>query len=481
VWRDEFAWSSASFVVAGSAGALSAVVIQRGWYWEGALLLAPVYLTYRTYRMFVDRLEEQKRYTEQSVRQLEALATALEQTQRLEQAHAELLEREQAARASAEAANRLKDQFLATVSHELRTPLNAILGWADMLRVGTLPEARRAHAHEAILNSAKRQARLIDELIDVARIMSGKLHIDRAVVDTSEIVSGALETIQPEADAKGVRLVVDVDPRVGALRGDGPRLQQVLWNLLTNAVKFTPAGGTVAIQIRRAGSVGEIVVSDTGCGIPRGFLHAAFEPFSQADGSPTRLHGGLGLGLAIVKHLVDAHGGTVAVESAGEGRGATFTVRLPLALATDRGHALTPIPASNPAARLKLRGLRVLIVDDDEESRSVVAARLQNHDATVLTAGSASEALEVIEREQVDVLLADIAMPGEDGYSLVRKLRSSYPPPVSMIPAAALTAFAREEDRQEALRAGFQVHLSKPVEAAALLTAVASLGRLSLT
>jgi signal transduction histidine kinase/ActR/RegA family two-component response regulator len=467
VWRDDFAWSAASFIVAGSAGAVSAVVIRRGWHWEAVLLLAPVYLTYRTYRVFVARLEEQQR--------------ALAETQRLEQIRTELLAREQSARASAETANRLKDQFLATVSHELRTPLNAILGWAEMLKNGTLDGSRRDRAHEAILNNAKRQARLIEELLDVSRIMSGKLRIDRGVVDPRDIIAGALETVQPEADAKGIRIAVQIEPDAGALRGDGPRLQQVLWNLLSNAVKFTPSEGTVSLRFRRSGNAGELVVEDTGCGISADFLKSAFEPFRQADGSPTRIHGGLGLGLAIVKHLVEAHGGSVSVQSAGSDQGSTFTVRLPLANVRERRRVVVEGETDDSRDPISLAGLRVLVVDDDADSRCVVAARLEHHEATVMTAGSAEEAMTILGRERVDVLLADIGMPGEDGYSLVRRLRSTCQPPVSLIPAAALTAFAREEDRQAALRAGFQTHLSKPVEAASLVSAVAALGRVSVT
>jgi signal transduction histidine kinase len=310
VWRDEFLWSAASFMVAGSAGAIAAVVIQRNDQWKAMLLIAPIYLTYRTYQVFVGRLEDQKRHHER-------LAAALEETQ--------------AARASAEAANVLKDQFLATVSHELRTPLNAILGWSDMLCSGILPEPRRAAAAEAIFHNAQRQARLIDELLDMARIMSGKLRLDCTRIDVRDIVSGAIETVHPAAEAKGIAIAIDLDPAVEAFHGDAARLQQVLWNLLANAVKFTPEGGSVTVRVGRRGNSGEIVVTDSGSGIPRDFLPSVFEPFRQADASATRMYDGLGLGLSIVKQLVEAHGGSVSVDSAGEGKGATFTVRLPLA------------------------------------------------------------------------------------------------------------------------------------------------------
>jgi signal transduction histidine kinase len=304
-------------MVAGSAGAMAAVVVNRGEHWKAVLMLAPVYLAYQTYRLFIARLDDQKRH--------------LDQMTRLQAERGVLLEREQAARASAEAANQLKDQFLATVSHELRTPMNAILGWADMLRIGALPADRKERACEAIFNNAMRQARLIDELLDMARIMAGKLQLERSAVDPREIAREALEIVQVAADAKSIRIDVDIAAGVGSFYADGPRLQQVLWNLLANAVKFTPEGGAVNLAIRRSGNWGEIVVADSGIGIPGDFLPAVFEPFRQADGTPTREHDGLGLGLAIVKQVVDAHGGTIAVASDGQGRGAMFTVRLPVA------------------------------------------------------------------------------------------------------------------------------------------------------
>jgi signal transduction histidine kinase/CheY-like chemotaxis protein len=384
----------------------------------------------------------------------------------------------QAARASAEAANGLKDQFLATVSHELRTPLNAILGWADMLVSGILPEPRRAAACEAIFNNAQRQARLIDELLDMARIMSGKLRLERALVEPRDMVSGALETMQPAADAKGIAIAIDIEPGVGAFHGDPARLQQVLSNLLSNAVKFTPEGGAVRVRISRRGNAGEIEVADTGAGIPPDFLPAVFEPFRQADGSSTRLYDGLGLGLAIVKQLVEAHHGSIEVDSAGEGQGAAFTVRLPLASAIHHARqAALPAPVQLESPAALLAGLSVLVVDDDEDSRQVVSAYLEAHHATVQAVASAADALDVLQRESVDVLLADVAMPGEDGYSLIRKLRALPTSQAAMIPAAALTAFAREEDRVAALDAGFQMHLTKPIDAVSLVAAVAELGR----
>jgi signal transduction histidine kinase/CheY-like chemotaxis protein len=499
VWRDDFLWSGASFMVAGTAGAAAAVVIARREHWKAALMLAPVYLTYRTYQVFVGRLEDQKRHTAETQRlhketiealmmarhaeqalaqEKERLASTVSELTRLEEMRKQLLQRERAARASAEEASRLKDQFLAMVSHELRTPLNAILGWADMLRTGRLESDGRERASESIYGNAKRQARLIDELLDVARIRSGKLRLERTAVELEQVVRGAVDVVQTAADAKGVTIRIDADSVLGSIYGDPSRLQQIAWNLLSNAVKFTPEGGTVLVRLRRSNNTAEMVVSDTGAGIPEEFLPWVFEPFLQADASTTRPYGGLGLGLSIVKHLVEAHGGSVGVESGGEGRGATFTVRLPIvAVTTDQAGDLSADGGlKNPSA--SLLGLAVLVVDDDTETREVVAASLQSCQATVRTAASASQAFEVLQHEHIDVLLADIAMPGEDGYALIRRLRS-LKADAAAIPAAALTALARDEDRQQALDAGFQLHLAKPIDADSLVAAVATLGKLS--
>jgi signal transduction histidine kinase/ActR/RegA family two-component response regulator len=501
VWREDFFWSAASFIVAGSAGAMAAVVVFRGKHWQALLMLAPVYLTYWTYRLFVARLDEHRQHMAETRRlhqktvealwsagqaeralaeEKERLAATLEEMTRLKQARERLLEREQTARTAAETANRLKDQFLATVSHELRTPLSAVLGWAEMLRSGVLDASRRQRASEAIFNNAKRQAQLIDELLDVARIMSGKLRLEHVDVDPREIVAGALEAVQPAAEARNIQIETEIDPALAAFYGDPPRLQQILWNLLSNAVKFTPPGGTVRVRVRRNGNAGEIVVSDTGAGIPADFLPAVFEPFRQADGSRTRRHGGLGLGLAIVKQLVEAHSGSVTVRSAGEGQGATFAVRLPIVPHGDRSKPPSAIPDRQTTVA-SLDGLVVLVVDDDAENRTVVAACLEQHGANVIAAASAAEGFDVLQRRRVDVLLADVAMPDEDGYTLVRRVRALPSAAVAMIPAAALTAFARDEDRQEALRAGFQMHLTKPIDAASLVSAVSSLANANAT
>jgi CheY-like chemotaxis protein/anti-sigma regulatory factor (Ser/Thr protein kinase) len=348
-----------------------------------------------------------------------------------------------------------------------------------MLRKGVLDDERRDRAYQAVYDSAQRQAQLIEELLDIARIVSGKLRLEIASVDPHQVIQAALNVVQPAADAKGVEVVFDGDASVGAIDADKSRLQQVAWNLLSNAIKFTPKGGRVTVQLRRTADHIELIVADTGQGIPDGFVKSVFEPFRQADESTTRANGGLGLGLSIVKHLVEAHGGTVSVYSAGADQGSTFTVRLPIPTATstrsrtrDANFSAPALPQHAPS----LKGLSVLVVDDDDEGRLIVAAQLEAHHAGVFTASSAAQAFDLLQSERIDVLLADIAMPGEDGYALIRKLRAQPASALASIPAAALTAFARNEDRLRALKAGFQSHLAKPIDADLLVTTVARLG-----
>jgi PAS domain S-box-containing protein len=388
---------------------------------------------------------------------------------------------ERAAKAEAELANRLKDQFLATVSHELRAPLNAVLGWAEMLRKGVLAGPRRQRALDAVHANAKRQTQLIEDLLDVSRIVSGKMSVTRAAVDLNGVVRDALEITQPFADAKRIQIRTDIEAPLGYILGDTARLQQILSNLLTNAVKFSLEKGEVRLAVRRARNMVEMTVSDNGQGIAPDFLPLVFEPFRQADGTTTRAHGGLGLGLAIVKHLVEAHGGTVTASSPGEGLGATFTVLLPIAAAyleDDPPPAKSPsVPAGElPESSPSLEGTTVLVVDDDPDSRDVIAAFLESACASVFTAASAAQALDLLKQQHVNVLVADIAMPGEDGYALIRKVRALESPVKSMIPAAALTSFTGQDHAQRALAAGFQLHLGKPIGSRALVKAVATLG-----
>ena len=388
----------------------------------------------------------------------------------------EALSREQSLRHDAESSNRLKDEFLMTVSHELRTPLNALLGWADMLRLGIVPPDRQARAVDAIYDNARLQNQLIGDLLDTARILTGKLRIEPVAVDLEQIVREAVSVVAPAAEAKGLRLEVDVDPGMGALVGDPARLQQIVWNLVSNAVKFTPQGHvSVRAGLTDGGRTVQIAVADTGQGIHHDFLPHVFERFRQEKTGTTRPHGGLGLGLAIVRQLVELHGGTIRADSGGEGRGATFTVNLPAARkdALDRALAGDVTPLAQPPELPSLDGVRVLVVDDDVAAREMVTEALTHCGARVASAASAAEARSVLAENGCHVLLVDIAMPGEDGYALMRDLRIRG----LRLPAAALTAQAHDADRVRALDAGFTVHISKPIGARDLADAVASLVR----
>jgi signal transduction histidine kinase len=398
-----------------------------------------------------------------------------------EEERARLLVREQELRRQAEDANRMKDEFLATLSHELRTPLNAMLGWAQVLRLGKVDEAAAARALETIERNARVQAQLIADLLDVSRIITGKLRLEVQAVELPSIIEAALDSVRPGADAKEIRLDVRLDPLTSPVMGDADRLQQVIWNLLSNAIKFTPQNGLVQVRLRLDGGSAEILVSDTGAGIRPDFLPYVFDRFRQAESTITRSHGGLGLGLSIVRHLVELHGGAVAVQSEGEGKGAVFTVRLPVRASTpEGGEGALSAERADTAARvwdspMLLGGVRVLVVEDEEDTRELLIASLRQCGADVTAAASVAEALESLDRSLPDVLVSDLAMPGEDGYSLIRKVRARGPEAGGKIPAAALTAYARAEDRVRALASGFQRHLPKPVDPADLIGMVASL------
>jgi signal transduction histidine kinase/ActR/RegA family two-component response regulator len=389
----------------------------------------------------------------------------------------ETLDREQQLRREAEANNRLKDEFLMTVSHELRTPLNSLLGWADMLRLGLLPDERRQRAAEAIHENAKLQTQLIGDLLDTARILTGKLRIEPAFIDLGQVVQDAANVVAAAAAAKGIELKIDVDRPGCMFFGDPGRLQQIVWNLVSNAVKFTEQG-TVSVRLARSQSDNQmtIVVTDTGVGINRDFLPHVFDRFSQEKTGITRPHGGLGLGLAIVRQLVELHGGTVRVDSDGEGQGAVFTVSLPV-VPSRKGATAAQEPKASVAMLADtadlpmLDGIHVLIVDDDAASREMVTVVLEYCGAYVATAASAAEARSALTRGACDVLLVDIAMPGEDGYTFVRRMRTEG----LRKPVAALTAQAHETDRVRALESGFDVHIQKPVEPRALAKTVAEL------
>jgi signal transduction histidine kinase/ActR/RegA family two-component response regulator len=379
-----------------------------------------------------------------------------------------------------ESANRTKDEFLATVSHELRTPLNAILGWVRMLRSGGLPEDKRERALEIIERNANAQTQLIEDLLDVSRIISGKLRLDMRSANLETVVENAIEAVRPAAHAKNVVLEQVLDPELAPIWGDPARLQQVVWNLLTNAVRFTPAEGRVTLTARRRQEFVDISVADTGQGIDAAFLPKIFERFRQADATTTRKHGGLGLGLAIVRHLVELHGGTVHVASDGEGRGATFSVTLPIASARSSSSERPPAlrfgaaPTEFQCAQ-QLEGVTVLVVDDEPDAREMLGEMLGACHAKVVTASSVAEALRLVPEVRPDVVVSDIGMPDEDGYVLIRKLRALPEGAGGRIPAIALTAYARFEDRTKALVAGFNMHVPKPVEPAELLAVLASL------
>ena len=382
-----------------------------------------------------------------------------------------LLESERLARLDAERSNRIKDEFLATLSHELRSPLNAILGWVQVLKGTSLDREEVSQALDAIGRNSRAQARLIDDLLDMSRIVSGKLRLEVQSVDLAPILRATVQSIVPAADAKGIRIEQVLDPFVGPVKGDPSRLQQIVWNLLSNAVKFTPRDGRVQVHLERASSHCEISVSDTGRGISRDFLPYVFDRFRQQDASTTRSEAGLGLGLAIVKQLVEHHGGSVAVTSAGVGCGATFIVRLPIAIAVQPASASAYSPTPNWESELSLEGVRIMVVDDDPDACLVLRRILENHRATVETATSPRSALARIEDDPPHILLSDVGMPGEDGYKFVAAVRA-LPDPVRRIPAIAVTAFARPEDRIKALRAGYNMHVAKPVDFIELLTVI---------
>jgi PAS domain S-box-containing protein len=394
-----------------------------------------------------------------------------------------LLDSERLARMEAERMSNVKDAFLATLSHELRTPLNAILGWSQILKSGK-DTADVLRGLDVIERNARVQTQLIEDLLDMSRITSGKLRLDIQRVDPVSFVEAAIETLKPAADAKGIRLEAVLDPRAGPIAGDPGRLQQVVWNLLSNAIKFTPRGGKVQTILQRVNSHIEVQVADTGAGIRPEFIPHLFERFRQADASTTRKHGGLGLGLSIVKNLVELHGGTVTVQSPGENRGTTVTVSLPVSAvhhpdSADRTHPDARSAPADSADAEELSGVNVLVVDDQADARDLIARILSDAGATVSVAPSADEALARISAGRFDVLLSDIGMPEADGFELLRRVRALDPELGGRIPAIALTAFSRSEDRTRALRAGFSVHVSKPVDPSELVATVASVaGRL---
>ena len=399
----------------------------------------------------------------------------------------------EAALREAEAANRLKDEFLATLSHELRTPLNAILGWSQLLerRGDRLVPGELAEGLAVIARNARSQAQLVEDLLDISRIVAGQLRVEPEAVGLAPVIGAAVDTVAAAARAKGITIESSLDPAAGPVLGDPARLQQVVWNLLSNAVKFTPAGGRVRVALGRAAAAAEVTVADTGQGITPEFLPFVFDRFRQFDASTSRRHGGLGLGLSIVRHLVELHGGRVEAHSEGAGRGSTFVVRLPLVLQAppEARPAAAPAAAAADAAIRRsadsgepsadLSGVRVLVVEDDADSLDLLGRLLRGANAEVTSARSAAEAMTALAAGRPHVLVSDIGMPGEDGYALIRRVRQAERDTTHRLPAVALTAFARPDDRRRALLAGFQVHLPKPVDEAELLAVVSNLRGLS--
>ncbi len=393
----------------------------------------------------------------------------------------QLLESEKAARAEAERVSMLKDEFLATLSHELRTPLNAILGWAHLLRSRGYKDEELGEGLAVIERNTRVQTQLIEDLLDMSRIVSGKIRLDVQQVDLQDVVKAAVASVRHSADARQIRLHVVLDSLAGPVRGDPERLQQCFWNLLSNAIKFTPKGGNIQVSMERVNSHVEVCVIDNGQGIKPEFLPHVFERFRQADASTTRRQGGLGLGLSIVKHLIELHGGTVRVKSAGERQGSTFCVELPLMVVhrfgsgTPPGHPSAVAAAGDSSDHISLQGITVLAVDDEQDARDLIKRVLEGSGARVFVAASSQEGLDLVRRERPDMIISDIGMPDQDGYDFIKQVRRLKPQEGGRTPAAALTAFARAEDRTRALRAGYQTHVSKPVEPTELTAVVASL------
>ncbi|MDX6576712.1 MAG: hypothetical protein QOE96_2665 [Blastocatellia bacterium] len=423
--------------------------------------------------------ENARLYTEAQNHATELRLEVAERKQ-AEEERAEMLIREQSARAEAEAANRTKDEFLATLSHELRTPLTAILGWSHLLRMNKLREPQFAHALETIERNARSQSQLIDDLLDVSRIVTGKLQIEFSTVNLSRVIEAAVESVHPALASKEIKLATVLEPGV-RVQGDANRLQQIFWNLFTNAIKFTPKGGNITVATERSDAEVKIKVIDNGIGITPEFLPYIFDRFRQADGSTTRAQGGLGLGLSIVRHLVDLHHGKVAVSSPGKQLGSTFTISLPVAV-TAPAQQSEPSQLEDSELLVKspriLDGLKILVVDDDADTRDLVSTILTRCGSEVRCSESAAEALLAFQEWSPDLLVSDIGMPQEDGYGLIRRLRKLKSRRAKQIPALALTAYATDEDRTLALAAGFQMHLTKPIEPESLVSSIAAaLGR----
>jgi signal transduction histidine kinase/ActR/RegA family two-component response regulator len=474
-WRTYYLWTSVTYFAGASAAGIVAILINR-YNFYAVVATAPIILiicfTYQTYLKNIAASIEQ---TEAARLHVEELSKYIGELQRSEEARGQLLLRAERARAEAEAANRIKDEFLATLSHELRTPLTSLLGWSSVLREAKRDEKILTQGLEAIDRNARMQAQLIDDLLDVSRIVSGKLNLEVRPLDLASVTRSAINVVRPAADAKGISLDFFAEPGLGAISADSARLQQIIWNLLSNAVKFTSQGGKICVRVQQDAADARVTVKDTGQGIEPEFLPRVFDRFLQADSSTTRSFGGLGLGLAIVRHLVELHGGTVSAQSEGLNKGATFSATFPLL--TERTEPISMVHSGEMSAleNHSLDGLRVLLVDDEPEAREIISTVITRTGAEVTACESASEALAALLEWKPDVILSDIAMPDEDGYSFIGKVRSLPREKGGATPAAALTAYARDVDRRQALAAGYQMHIAKPIAANQLVNIVARL------
>lgn len=474
-WRTYYLWTSVTYFAGASAAGIIAILINTYSFYAVVATVPIILIIVFTYQTYLKNIENSLAQTEAARLHVEELSKYIDELQRSEEARGQLLVRAERARAEAEAANRIKDEFLATLSHELRTPLTSLLGWSSVLREAKRDEKVLTQGLEAIDRNAKVQAQLIDDLLDVSRIVSGKLNLDVRPLDISSVTRAAINVVRPAADAKGIILDYWAEPGLGAISADSARLQQIIWNLLSNAVKFTPHGGKISVRLAQDGSDARVTIQDTGQGIDQEFLPRVFDRFRQADSSTTRSFGGLGLGLAIVRHLVELHGGTVLAHSDGVNKGATFSATFPLL--TDRTEPIAVAHSGEMKCSddRSLDGLRVLLVDDEPEARQILSTVITRTGAEVRTCNSASEALAKLAEWKPDVILSDIAMPEEDGYSFIHKVRALSRDDGGDIPAAALTAYARDADRSQALAAGYQMHIAKPIGAGQLVSMIARL------
>ena len=473
-WRTYYLWTSVTYFAGASSAGIITILIKTYNFYAVIATVPIILIICFTYQTYLKNIEKSLEQTEAARLHVQELSRYVGELQRSEEAREQLLLRAERARADAEAANRIKDEFLATLSHELRTPLTSLLGWSSVLREAKRDEKIMHQGLEAIDRNAKVQAQLIDDLLDVSRIVSGKLNLDVRPLDLASVARAAINVVRPAADARNITLDYSDEPGIGAISADSARLHQIIWNLLSNAVKFTPHGGKISVRVDRDGSDARVSVRDTGQGIEAEFLPRVFDRFRQADSSTTRSFGGLGLGLAIVRHLVELHGGTVSAHSDGVKKGATFTATFPLL--SDRTEAVAVAQYEQPAADShSLDGLRVLLVDDEPEAREVISTVITRTGAEVKACTSAQEALAKLMEWKPDVILSDIAMPDEDGYSFIGRVRSLPRDQGGDTPAAALTAYARDVDRRQALDAGYQMHIAKPIGASQLVTMIARL------